>query len=72
MSYLSHTLEYPPASLSVWLPDEGIGKGTLVQSVPAPPASAWQWSHRTKRYYNHSDIKPLLEELKIVAQVICE
>ena len=24
MSYLSHTLEYPPASLSVWLPDEGI------------------------------------------------
>ena len=25
MSYLSHTLEYPPASLSVWLPDEGIG-----------------------------------------------
>jgi hypothetical protein len=26
MSYLSHTLEYPPASLSVWLPDEGISE----------------------------------------------
>ena len=51
MSYLSHTLEYPPASLSVWLPDEGIDSDDWTVRAPSSKRCAPSSGGGGKRLY---------------------